>query len=144
MCVLRVSSRRKTLSDFLASSGMPYYESHDKHEIQKIGTDKGKPFSDSGFKSDVSTKGFDDLNGQVKDAIQYLKRHKSKIVQLREVFKVKDITLDFPIDLRIGEKIVVQFDYLPPQLISLAGKLGIGIEISIYRCLSPQYTLPPS
>jgi hypothetical protein len=123
---------------------MPYYESHDKHEIQKIGPDKGKPFSDSGFRSDVSTKGFDDFNGQVKDAIQYLKRHKSKIVQLREAFKVKDITLDFPIDLRIGEKIVAQFDYLPPQLISLSGELGIGIEISIYRCLSPQHTLPPS
>jgi hypothetical protein len=46
---------------------------------------------------------------------------------------VEDVRLDFPLDLRIDRRTVVaQFDYFPPTLVSLAGALGIGLEVSIY------------
>lgn len=46
---------------------------------------------------------------------------------------MEDIRLDFPVDLRIDRvNVMSQFDYLPPELVSLAGALGLGIEISIY------------
>jgi hypothetical protein len=41
--------------------------------------------------------------------------------------------LDFPVDLRIDRvNIMTQFDYFPPELVSRAGALGLGIEISVY------------
>ena len=41
--------------------------------------------------------------------------------------------LDFPVDLRIDrKKVMAQCDYFPPELVSLAGALGFGIELSVY------------
>ncbi len=41
--------------------------------------------------------------------------------------------LDFPVDLRIDRKrVMAQFDYFPPELVTRAGALGFGIELSIY------------
>ena len=41
--------------------------------------------------------------------------------------------LDFPVNLRIDrETVMAQFDYFSPELVSLAGALGLGLEISIY------------
>jgi hypothetical protein len=31
-----------------------------------------------------------------------------------------------------GETVMAQFDYFPPELVSLAGALGLGLELSIY------------
>ena len=45
--------------------------------------------------------------------------------------------LDFPLDLRIDRKTVMaQFDYFPPELVSRAGALDFGIELSIYPLAS--------
>ena len=39
----------------------------------------------------------------------------------------------FPFDLRIDRQTVMaQFHYFPPELVSRAGALGLGLEISIY------------
>jgi hypothetical protein len=133
MCVLRVSSRRKTLTDFLSESQIPHYDAHDKNTPQKFGREKGKPFGYSGFKSSVSEKEWDDLPGQIAHAIRFLQRYKSDLKQLRDEYKVRDLTLDFPYYLRIGRNnVVMQRDFLPPKLIELAGELGIGIELSLY------------
>jgi|688.fasta_scaffold1350279_1 hypothetical protein len=133
MCVLRVSSRRKTLTDFLSGSQIPNYDAHDKNTPQKLGREKGKPFGYSGFKSSVSEKEWDDLPGQIADAIRFLQRYKSDLKQLRDKYKVRDLTLDFPYYLRIGtNNVVMQCDFLPLKLIGLAGELGIGIELSLY------------
>ena len=43
-----------------------------------------------------------------------------------------DCYLDFPIYSRLNDEIVNQNDHLPRKLINLAGKLNIGIEMSIY------------
>jgi hypothetical protein len=133
MCVLRVSSNRRTLTDFLSGSRLPFYEAHDKKTPQKFGRDKGKPYGYAGFKSDVSRREWDDLPGQVSDAIRFLRRYKTDLKRLRDKFKVHDVKLDFPYYLRIGRNaVVVQCDYLPPTLISLAGDLGVGIEMTLY------------
>lgn len=133
MCILRVTATRATLRDFLASASIPYYDSWDVGSIPKWGRDKGKPSSDSGFKSDVSSKDWNDLPGQIDDAIEFLRRHHSDLRRLRDERGIDDVRLDFPYHLRIGiNNVVVQFDYLPPALITLAGQLGIGIELSLW------------
>lgn len=137
MCVLRVASRRRTLTDFLSEARIPYYETHDRDTPMRFGSQKGKPYGYAGFKSDVSTKEWDDLPGQISDAIRFLRRHKADLKRLKTKFQVSDVRLDFPHNLRIGQHdIVAQFDYLPPNLISLAGELGIGIELSLYTAPS--------
>ncbi len=42
---------------------------------------------------------------------------------------VTDMRLDFGYYRR---DVAAQFDYLPPDLLARAGKLGIGIELSLY------------
>jgi hypothetical protein len=132
MCVLRVSSHRKSLSDFLANTRLPYYESHDKADPQKFGRDKGKPYGYSGFKCAVSEASWSDLPEQIQDAVRFLKRCRKEFIRLRERFRGSDIQLDFPYELRIGKTIFAQFDCLPPELLKSAGELGIGIEMSLY------------
>jgi hypothetical protein len=142
MCVLRASSNRKTLSGFLTNARLPFYEAHDKTDLQGHGCEKGKPFGYSGFKCAVSEKDWSDLPGQIKDAILFLRRYKKDLELLRDNFKC-DVRLDFPYESRIGtfipthgknkrDKVFAQFDYLPPDLIAKAGELKIGIEMSLY------------
>jgi hypothetical protein len=81
----------------------------------------------------VSRRPWNRLTGQVVDAIAFLKKHKATLARLRAIPEVEDVRLDFALDLRIDrENVFAQFDYLPPELVSLAGALRIGLEISIY------------
>ena len=133
MCVLRVTSSRRTLKDFLSGARIPFYEAHDRDTLQRFGRSKGKPFGCSGFSSDVSVKEWDNLPGQVSDAVRFLRRHRADLKRLRKKFRVRDARLDFPYYLRIGRNdVVVQCDFLPPSLITLAGELGVGIEMTLY------------
>jgi hypothetical protein len=133
MCVLRVTSNRKTLTDFLSASRIPFYEAHDKNTLQRLGRNKGKPFGYAGFQSDVSAREWDDLPGQVSDAVRFLRSYKADLKLLRQRFKVRDLRLDFPYYLCVcRNNIAVQCDLLPPVLIALAGELEIGIEMTVY------------
>jgi hypothetical protein len=138
MCVLRVAVYRKTLADFLSGTLLPVYESHDKTTPQRFGPDKGKAYGYAGFQSAVSQKEWDDLPGQVANAIRFLRRYRDDLKRLRDDFKVHDIILDFPYYFRIGKNdVAVQWDFLPPALISIAGGLGIGIEMTLYPHCGP-------
>ena len=80
----------------------------------------------------VSDASWSDLATQVKDASRFLDRHAHTIRALRSGGTVVDMRLDFSIDLRIGEGVAAQFEYLPAELVEKAGALGLGLEISIY------------
>jgi hypothetical protein len=93
---------------------------------------KALPHDTSGFKVDVSRRSWSSLSGQVVDGIAFLKRHGRTLAKLQDIPEVEDIRLDFPLDLRIDrENVFAQFDCFPPELVSLAGVLGCGLEISI-------------
>ena len=62
----------------------------------------------------MSRSPWDNLAGQVADAIAFLKRHKRTLAKLRSMPEVEDIRLDFRLDLRIDrKKTFAQFDYFP-------------------------------
>jgi hypothetical protein len=106
-------------------AGEPRFASQPKDKIN----DK------SGFKVDLSRSPWDNLAGQVADAIAFLKKHKRTLAKLRSMPEVEDIRLDFPLDLDLRidcENVFTQFDYFPPALVALAGALGCGLEMSIY------------
>ena len=132
-CLLRVSIKRKPLAELLSATRLPYFGAYDKSTLARFGSRKGKPLGYSGFSCRASVKEWDDFPGQVADAIKFLRRHRAALQKLRDEFDGLEIQLDFPYFLRIGTKnICVQWDSLPPALISLAGELGVGIMMSLY------------
>jgi hypothetical protein len=130
MCVLRVSGKNFDPAKYLASSTIKPYS------VFRVGEQaeaKGRIHKVSGFKVDVSGRSWNTLTGQVADAIAFLQRHGHTLAKLRSIQEVEDVRLDFPLNLRINDETVfVQFDYFPPELVSLAGALGCGLEVSIY------------
>ena len=133
MCVLRVSGRKFDPERFLASSSLKPYSVFRADQPQFASQPKGRIHQRSGFRVDVSRRSRKDLAGQVIDAIAFLKRHRQTLAKLRSIPEVEVIRLDFPVDLRIDrERVFAQFDYFPPTLVSLAGALECGLELSIY------------
>lgn len=133
MCVLRVSGKRFDPVRFLADSELEPYSVFRTGEPRTKTHRANAVYETSGFLVDVSDSSWDKLSGQVGDAIAFLQRHQRTLARLREIPEVEDARLDFPIDLRIDRKnVAAQFDYFPPELVSLAGELGLGLELSIY------------
>ena len=76
---------------------------------------------------------WDDLPGQIADAMRFLAEHKTDLELLRAFPGVEGIELDFPIHLRIGTNdIVVQTDRFPSDLLLAAGTLGIDLALTIW------------
>jgi hypothetical protein len=90
---------------------------------------QGKVHESSGFHVSVSDSDFDNLHGQIQDAISFLEKNKVELERLRTFPGVERLTLDFGIARR---DISAQYDYFPPELLYLAGSLGVGIELSQY------------
>jgi hypothetical protein len=83
----------------------------------------------SGFSMCISEADFHEFEKQIGDAIESLELDRDVITQIRHFPGVDDVTLDFGIR---WENCVAQFDRLPSDLITLAGNLGLAIEISHY------------
>jgi hypothetical protein len=133
MCVLRVTGKDFDPDGQLASSGLTPCNVFRKGDPRSALRPDGGRHETSGFTVDVSRGSWSNLVGQVNDAIAFLKQHGTAIAGLRSAPGVEDLRLDFPVDLRIDrETVMAQFDYFPPEMVSLAGALGLGIEISIY------------
>ena len=133
MCVLRVTGKKFDAETHLALSGLTAHDVFRAGEPRSKSQPDGKRNQLSGFTVDVSRDSWADLRGQVADAIAFLKEHEQALIVLRSTPGVDDIRLDFPVDLRIDrQNVMAQFDYFPPELVSRAGALGLGLEISIY------------
>jgi hypothetical protein len=132
MCVLHASGKDFDPDSYLASAPFTAYRVFHVGEPRLTHRDGGH-FEGSGFSAIVSEASWTDVKGQVEDAIGFLKNHQVSLADLRSRPELDDLRLDFPIELRIGvNNVAAQFDYFPPELVSRAGALGIGLEISIY------------
>lgn len=130
MCVLRLVSKTKSFKQMLEGTNLPIYSVNDAGEYR----DKAKKRLCENYQAtmDVSDKEWDDLSGQINDAIFFLNEYHS---ELEEIFKhIDDIEagLDFPIHSILGEKWVTQWINFPAELVSVAGKLNIDIGMTLY------------
>lgn len=129
MCVFRVTGKQFDPDAFLAVSGL----SADRVFHADPTSPVGKRGDVSGFTIFVSNASWASVSGQVPDAIRFLRDHETVLATLRSTPGIDDMLLDFPVDLRIDRKnVMAQCDYFPPELVSLAGALGFGIELSVY------------
>ena len=131
MCVLRVTGKQFDPHAFLAVSGLAADRVF--HAGERSSRPSGKVCDVSGFTIFVSNASWASVSGQVADAIRFLRDHETALATLRSTAGIDEMLLDFPVDLRIDRKnVMAQCDYFPPELVSLAGALGFGIELSVY------------
>jgi hypothetical protein len=89
----------------------------------------GRVHERSGVHVVVSDADFEEFPRQVEDATAFLRAEFEQIRRLCHYPGVEGVTLDFGIARR---DVAVQCDYLPPELVQVAGSLGLGIELSQY------------
>ena len=83
----------------------------------------------SGVHMSVSDADFSKFPRQVAEATAFLRAEAEQVRRLCQWPGVEEVTLDFGVERR---DVAVQCDFLPPELVRLAGSLGLGIELSQY------------
>ena len=138
MCVLRVDGKQFDPRMLLERSRLPAYDSWREGEPRLLGAKLWRATHDSsGFKVDVSRKESTDLPGQIEDALRFLEQFKDELRAVVATAGVERVELDFPFAVRATEQPpFLQSVFLPPNLLALAGELGVGIEISVYPPIS--------
>lgn len=133
MCVLRAFGTNFDVEAFLSASTIKSCAIHRKGEPRLKAKPQGEKREGSGFNAEVSSRGFERLSGQVADALEFLKTHAGELRRLRTFPGVERVTLDFPIEQRVGiGEVVVQGEHLPASLLLAAGSLAFDIDITIY------------
>ena len=128
-CVLRANGSSFLFDEFLKDSDFVPCAVYRKGEARSSRKGPEKVEQSSGLHVVVSEAEFDTLDRQIQDAIAFMQQHKTELKRLCSFPGVEAVILDFGIEKRdVGS----QFDYFPPVLLSLAGSLGIGIELSQY------------
>ena len=89
----------------------------------------GRRHTQSSVNVTVSDAEFDDFPRQVAEATEFLRAEAVQVRRLCEFPGIDGATLDFGIERR---DVAVQCDHLSPQLVRLAGLLGLGIELTQY------------
>lgn len=111
-----------------ARSQAPVYSVYDQGEL----ITRKRAASEHRISFDVSTKEWDDASGQIADSIVFLTLHAEELKVEFAAHEVSSACLDIPIWSRLDERIGNQNQHLPVELIVLAGRLGVAIEVSLY------------
>ena len=128
MCFLKLFNEEKSFKDLSGNCSIPIYSIFDKGERRN----RHSNFNEYKITFDVSDEEWSNFPAQTEDAIRFLEKYYSELEDIILKYKVEDAYLDFPIYSRLSEEIVNQNDHLPKELITLAGRLGLGIEMAIY------------
>jgi hypothetical protein len=133
MCVLRAGGPNFEVDVFLATSSLEVIRVRRKGEPRFASKPDGPRSERSGFNAGVSSKGWNDLPGQIDDAKAFLSEYEAELQRLRSFPGVDGVAIDFPMNLRIGTNdIAVQSDRFPADLLLAAGRLGIDIVMTTY------------
>jgi hypothetical protein len=140
-CFLRISGPGFDPDDFSKSCGIPPYRIARKGELKFPSSPRITSTHDvSGCHYEVSDAEFEEFETQIQDAIQFLKSNAAALACIQDRTDIQYAALDFGIELR---DVAVQCDYIPPELLFLAGSLGLGIELSHYP-ISTETEQPPA
>lgn len=137
--VLHVTGDGFDPDDVLPSLSLrPYRVWRRGEPLAATGPRSARVYESGGFCCDVSEAG-GILADQAADALKFLDEHRAALASLRDHPAVDDLRIDFGHYQRIdGERVVVQCDYLGPELLRLAGELGVGFELSLYPARATQ------
>ena len=85
--------------------------------------------SNSGLNIQISDAEWHEFEKQKIEAIHYLAQHLEILSEVVSYSGVEGAYLDFGIEWR---DVPVQSDSFPPELVKLAGRIGLGLELSQY------------
>ena len=127
-CILRVAGEKLDINELLDVEWEPevYWV---KGEPRLQSRPNGEKHLTSGANYCISDADFDEFTLQKEEVIKYLYENEEKIKAIQNLSAHEGAYLDFAIEQR---DVAVQCDSFPPELIKLAGALGLGIEISQY------------
>ena len=128
-CVFRVEGDRLDIDALLEKITLEPYRLWRKGEPRYWKYPDGKKYECSGACFSASEAEMSEFNVQVEDAIAVLKTHQRDIEVIVSFPGVEDPELDFGIELK---RDFLNCDYLPAELLRLAGSLNIAIELSHY------------
>ena len=132
-CVLTIGGKKFDADAFVNKTKLKPYRVRYKGEPIHANKPKGKKQLFSSISIDVSEASFDDFIQQVNDAIRFLKKNKLKLTHILSTKEIEFANLDFGITSRLADnKIAVQVDTFPKELLTLAGNAGINIILSNY------------
>ena len=83
----------------------------------------------SGITVPTSGAEMDQFEKQVEDSLEFLRSNQAELSRLKSFEGVEELRLDFGVS---RKDLFGQYQFLPPELVSLAGQLGLGLEVSIY------------
>ena len=127
-CVLRIIGKDLSINDLLDIK-LETDSFWRKGEPRFSTKPEGEKRIDSGATYLVSDAEFEEFDIQTKEAIEYLNKNKKQIKSIMSLSGIDGSSLDFGI---VWRDVAVQCDYFPPELIKIAGELGLGIELSQY------------
>ncbi len=126
-CVLRASGTDFEPESFLEGSELRA----GANPIYRRGEPRpgGETWQSSGFHVGVSEAEFNDLPGQIRDAVRFLSVHEEELQRLGRFEGVEAVCLDFAID---RKDVAVQSDVFDAELLWRAGALDIDLVVSHY------------
>jgi hypothetical protein len=128
-CVLRAIGSEFDVDTFLADSPLRPEAVYRKGEPVLSSAPQGGIRTASGFNLGVSQAGFDDLPGQVRDAVEFLDEYEDELRRLGKFPGVEAVVLDCGVRWR---DVAAQTDVLPAELLWRAGALDIDITVTHY------------
>ena len=131
-CILRVWGADLVVDELAVITSLRPYR------IDRKGEARLKPaqvFEESCAHFEVSDLDFRELEGQIREAGQFLERHEPELRAIVTFPGVQGAVLDFALAWR---DVATQTDRLPASLLALAGNLGIGIDLSHYPVSEPE------
>jgi hypothetical protein len=127
-CVLRVTGKDLNIDDVL-SINLKTDSFWKKGQPKSSVKSDGEKHKNSGVTYLTSNAEFENFELQVKESINYLAENVDKIKSILSFPDIDFAVLDFGI---VWRDVAIQSDYFPPDLVKIAGELGLGIELSQY------------
>jgi len=131
-CYLRASGRKFDVDTYLRRP-----KSLEPAAVYRRGTavfpasqPSGRRHTRSGLNVQVSSKSFENFSGQLRDAERFLQLHRRVLKTLRCFPGVESVALDFGVARR--EDVVVQVETFSEAVVTLAGSIGLALELSHY------------
>ncbi len=134
-CLLRVSGKNLKVEEVIRNIKLPYHLVFKKGELKYPSLNKSRinqPNKSSGFSCVIGRDNDKTIKQYVRDAIRFLKKHRSSLTKICSRQDIELMTIDFGLESRLSKTIAAQFDYIPPELVKLAAKHNIGFEVSNY------------
>lgn len=132
MCIFHATSLTHSFKDFIAKNpDFPVYQNHDRGD-EMSSADETSRHEDYGFSCDISERKWADVEGQITDMISFLEVYTPHLQLLQQEYGITSWRFDLPYECELTETHFMQVNFLPPKLLALAGKLNIGIELSLY------------